>query len=98
MGARYTREPRMISKKPVLTLSDSDVVSEPSLSRRSMLGALGIGAGAVAMIGASTAALARDAEHRGRACRLRDHDSSRYGNRVRPGDRARRRCGRTDRD
>jgi len=73
-----------------VALSD-DEISTTRVSRRSLLGALGIGAGlaAAAAFGASTPAQAADARGRGRRCRYRDRD---------PGDGTRRSCGVSDND
>lgn len=81
----------MSSKEKSVTLSESDISSERSMDRRSILGTigLGVGAAAAAVIGATTAASAADAEGRGRACRFRDRDR---------GDSVRVPCGRTDND
>lgn len=76
--------------KQTRTLSENDISSE-RVTRRSLLGALGIGAGvaAAAVIGTVAPARAADAEGRGRACRFRDADR---------GDSVRVHCGRSDND
>jgi hypothetical protein len=76
--------------KQTATLLESDISSK-RVSRRSLLGTLGIGAGvaAVAAFGASTPAEAADAEGRGRRCRYRDADR---------GDTTRVHCGLSDND
>ena len=74
------------------SLGESEIVSERHLSRRTVLGRIGIGAGATAavLIGhASPARAESDEEERGRGCPMRDLDNS---------DTARRRCGQTDND
>lgn len=80
----------MKSKDKTVTLTDSDISSE-RMNRRSILGTLGLGAGAAAaaVLGGTTAAMAADAEGRGRACPYRDGDR---------GDTVRRACGRSDND
>jgi len=82
----------MKAEKPkhIATLSEEDISSK-SVSRRSLLGSLGVGAGvaAAAVFGATSPAQAADAEGRGRRCRFRDADS---------GDSTRVRCGRSDND
>jgi hypothetical protein len=67
----------MDKKKKALTLSEGDISSKRVLTRRSLLGTLGIGAGiaTVAILGSTTPALADRAKVR----RYRDTD---------PGDRA----------
>jgi hypothetical protein len=68
------------------------------MTRRSLLGTIGIGAGLAAAVvitgslGAHRAAAA-DPQGRGRACRYRDNDWS-----VRPQDNVRRNCGISDND
>ena len=81
----------MTSKNKPVTLSESDISSERSMDRRSILGSigLGVGAAAAAVLGATTAASAADAEGRGRRCAFRDRDR---------GDSVRRACGLTDND
>jgi hypothetical protein len=85
-----------------LTLSDADIssqpTSQPAMTRRSLLGAIGIGAGlaaAVVITGSlgTTRAAAADPQGQGRACRYRDNDWS-----VRPQDNVRVRCGISDND
>src|SRR5262249_52320396 len=63
----------IIEKKPVI-LSDADITSKAFVSRRSLLGALGIGAGvaATAVLGSVTPALA----DRAKTTRYRDRDPS----------------------
>jgi len=53
--------PPVVDKGKPLTLSDADISSQRSVSRRSLLGTLGIGAGvaAAAALGAATPAQAR---------------------------------------
>ena len=76
--------------KQTRTLSEQDISSE-RVTRRSLLGRLGIGAGvaAAAVLGPVAPARAADAEGRGRACRFRDSDR---------GDSVRVACGRSDND
>ncbi len=59
-----------LSKDEVLTLSDADISSRRSVSRRSVLGTLGLGAGVAvaAALGMATSAEARDLPSRPRAC------------------------------
>ncbi len=78
--------------KGAVTLSEREIVSERHVSRRTVLGRIGIGAGATAaaVIGhAMPARAASDEEERGRGCPLRDLDN---------GDTVRQRCGQTDND
>ena len=58
--------PPVADKDELLTLSDSDISSQRSVSRRSVLGSLGIGAGfaAAAVFGAVTPAQARSDRRR----------------------------------
>jgi hypothetical protein len=49
--ARKSREPAPKS----LTLSDADITSEPAVTRRSLLGVLGVGAGVAAAVAFGTA-------------------------------------------
>ena len=76
--------------KHTATLSEEDISSK-RVSRRSLLGTIGIGAGvaAAAVFGATAPAAAADAEGRGRRCQYRDADR---------GDTTRVRCGRSDND
>lgn len=85
-----------------LTLSDADISSQPTsqraMTRRSLLGTIGMGAGlaaAVVITGSlgSRGAAAADPQGRGRACNYRDNDWS-----VRPQDNVRVRCGVSDND
>jgi hypothetical protein len=92
-GSReYSEDKEMKAKhlKPTAALAEEDISSKP-VSRRSLLGTIGIGAGvaAAAAFGAITPAQAADAEGRGRRCRYRDADR---------GDTTRVRCGRSDND
>ncbi len=80
------------SKPGAASLVEADIRSERTPSRRSVLGRLGLGAGAATalLVGGSAVARAQsDEEERGRGCPLRDLDN---------GDTARRRCGQTDND
>ena len=57
---------KLSEKGKVVTLSDADISSERSVSRRSVLGTLGLGAGvaAAAVFGTTTAAEARSDRRR----------------------------------
>ena len=81
----------MKSKEKSHSLRDGEITTERNLSRRSALGALGLGAGATAasLLVSTNQAKATDGEGRGRRCPYRDRDS---------GDTVRRRCGLTDND
>ena len=76
--------------KPIVSLSDAEIASA-RVTRRSLLGTLGLGAGvgAAAVFGATSPAHAADAEGRGKRCRYRDGDR---------GDTVRVSCGLTDND
>jgi hypothetical protein len=78
------------STKPIVSLSDAEIASA-RVTRRSLLGTLGLGAGiaAAAALGATSPAHASDGEGRGRRCRFRDGDR---------GDSVRVPCGLTDND
>ena len=77
-------EDRSPDKDKPLTLSDADITSGRKMSRRALLGTLGIGAGAatVAVFGSATPALAdraktstfRDNDPGDRAKKFRDND------------------------
>ena len=86
--------PRAPGNGKPLTLADGDISSQPTVTRRSLLATLGIGAGlaTVAAFGSSLA-VAADARGRGRKCNFRDNDWS-----VRPQDKVRVRCGVSDND
>ncbi len=60
----------MKSKKETMTLAESDISSERSVDRRSLLGTLGLGVGAAAaaVLGGTGEAKAADQEGRGRRC------------------------------
>jgi hypothetical protein len=59
-----TRKASLAATKGSLTLSDADITSQPSVTRRSLLGALGIGAGvaAAATLGSVEQAPAADTD------------------------------------
>ena len=66
-----------------LTLTDGDISSQPTVTRRSLLATLGISAGvATAAAFGGSLAVAADLGGRGRRCNFRDNDWS-----VRPEDR-----------
>lgn len=60
----------MKSKDKTVTLTESDITSERSVDRRSLLGTLGLGVGAAAaaVLGGAGEAKAADQEGRGRRC------------------------------
>lgn len=59
-----THEPRLDSPKTPLTLSDADITSQRAVTRRSLLGVLGMtaGAAATAALGTADGAFAADAD------------------------------------
>jgi hypothetical protein len=82
--------------KKLFTLSDEDIASGQSVSRRRMLGTLGVGAAAIVGTAVPASAQRRsDPAGRGRRCRFRDSDTTPDG---RPFDTARVHCGLSDGD
>ena len=86
-----------VSDNTAVTLSDADISSERNVSRRSVLGTLGIGTSvaAAAVFGTTSSAKASDPAGRGRVCPYRDSDTRPSG---RPFDTIRVYCGRSDGD